>query len=57
MNKFYYKLAVLVRGKYFAFIDKTVELDIGHTIEQDLEKPRPSLFVYKTPEDAVNNEL
>lgn len=55
-QKFYYKLCVVYKGRIFNYMQRTFEFQIGQSLSQDLSKPSPYLYVYKTPELAVSAE-
>jgi hypothetical protein len=56
-QKFYYKLCILVHGKLYCYMQRSIEFQIGQSISQDLSSPSPFLYVYKTQEMAINNEI
>jgi hypothetical protein len=56
-RKFFYKLCMMIKGKPYCFMNKNIEFSVGKSLTQDINDPSPYLYVYKTPELAVSNEI
>ncbi|OMJ83697.1 hypothetical protein SteCoe_14394 [Stentor coeruleus] len=56
-QKFFYKLCVVIKSKPYCYMNPSIELSPGLTLDQDISNPSPYLYVYRTIEDAINNEI
>jgi hypothetical protein len=56
-QRFYYKLCVTTKGKFYCYMNRSLEFTLGQSLTQDLSSPSPYLYVYKTSELAITNEI
>ena len=56
-QKFYYKLCILSKTKFFCYMNRSLEFSIGQTITQDISQLSPYLYVFRTPELAISSEI
>lgn len=56
-QKLFYKLCVIIKSKPYCYMSPSIEMSPGLALSQEISNPSPFLYVYRTIEDAINNEI